>query len=56
MSDVTTRALEILQRLGAGNPFDAVPEGAQRDLPATSPIDGHEIQCVVAAISRGTRS
>jgi hypothetical protein len=32
MSDVTTRALEILQRLGAGNPFDAVPEGAQREF------------------------
>ena len=43
MSDVTTRALDILQRLGAGNPFDAVPDGSQRDLPATSPIDGHEI-------------
>ncbi|KQP84825.1 aldehyde dehydrogenase family protein [Aeromicrobium sp. Leaf291] len=38
MTDVSTRALDILQRLGAGDPFDAAG-----GLSATSPIDGHEM-------------
>lgn len=38
MTDVSTRAREILDRLGAGDPFR--PDG---DLSSRSPIDGHEI-------------
>ena len=43
MTDVSTRALDILQRLGAGDPFDAAQRKGGGDLPATSPIDGHEM-------------
>ncbi len=38
MTDVSTRARDILDRLGAGDPFR--PDG---DLSSRSPIDGHEI-------------
>lgn len=43
MTDVSTRALDILQRLGAGDPFDAARKKGGGDLSATSPIDGHEM-------------
>ncbi|MFZ0139800.1 MAG: aldehyde dehydrogenase family protein [Aeromicrobium sp.] len=38
MTDITARTRDILERLGAGDPFD---EGG--DLSCVSPIDGHEI-------------
>jgi aldehyde dehydrogenase (NAD+) len=43
MSDVRTRALDILARLGAGDPFSAAQEKGGGDLSATSPIDGREM-------------
>ena len=38
MTDITARTRDILERLGAGDPF--APDG---DLACVSPIDGHEI-------------
>jgi aldehyde dehydrogenase (NAD+) len=42
MTDITARTRDILERLGAGDPFVAGSAG-EGDLACVSPIDGHEI-------------